>query len=151
MPSFSERKHQKTAPSAFACALSSTMEIQDLRDRAFVGNEAKLITGHAVRDLRQKGKRESQWVMTVKRRAATRKQVGYGSTLGKWQNLVSVSVFQHENPLDLDLFGRGETRLSVPGSSKYRRIFSISALVQRTGRDSDSCRCRGCSGLQSSG
>ena len=87
MPSFSERKHQKTAPSAFACALSSTMEIQDLRDRAFVGNEAKLITGHAVRDLRQKGKRESQWVVTEKRREATRKQFGYGSTLRKWQDL----------------------------------------------------------------
>src|SRR5580704_9780919 len=127
MPSFSERKHQKTAPSAFACALSSTMEIQDLRDRAFVGNEAKLITGDAVRDLMQKGKRESQRVMIVKRREATRKQFGYGSTLGKWQNLVSVSVFQHENPLDLDLFGRGETRLSVPGSSMHPNLVRFPA------------------------
>ena len=82
MPGFSERKHQKASPSAFACALSSTVELEALRDRAFVGNEAKLITGHAVRDLKQKGKRESQWVMTVKRREATRKQFGYGSPWG---------------------------------------------------------------------
>jgi hypothetical protein len=64
-----------------------------------------------------------------KKAGSNRKQFGYCSTLGKWQNLVSVSVFQHENPLDLDLFGRGETRLSVPGSSMHPNLIRFPAQV----------------------
>jgi hypothetical protein len=69
------------------------MEIQDLRYRALVRNEAKPITGHTVRDLMKKGKRERQQAVVVKGWKATREQFGHCSSLGERKNLVSVSVF----------------------------------------------------------
>src|ERR1035438_5386194 len=126
-PSPSESKDWMSAPNNSECALSSTTEIQDLRHRAFVRNEAKPITGHTVRHLMEKGKRESQWAVAVKRREATREQFGHCSSLGKREDLVSVPVFQHEDFLDLRLLRRGKTRFSVPGSPVHPNLIRLLA------------------------
>src|SRR5215831_2837058 len=121
-PSLSESKDPIRAPNKVECSLSSTMEIQDLRYRALVRNEAKPITRHTVRDLMKKGKRERKSALIVKGWKATREQFGHCGSLGERKNLVFFSVFEHENFLDLRLFRQGETSFSVPGSSVHPNL-----------------------------
>src|SRR5690242_4448805 len=60
--------------------------------------------------------------MIVKGWKATREQLGHCSTLGERKELVSVSVFQHENFLYLRRFRGGETSFSVPRSPVHPKL-----------------------------
>src|SRR5580692_9892000 len=76
-PCPSESTHWIAEVNNLDCAISSTTEIQDLPNRTSVRHEPKQVTRHLAGDLVQKGERESQWTVTVKRGETPHEQLSH--------------------------------------------------------------------------